>query len=84
MKQEKGYIFLYTVKDLKEYLEGISDDVLLESNDTDCDGYDVCENSFINPSCTINSMNEVTHLALGHLEFEIYKYNKKIYKEYFC
>ena len=72
MERKHGYTFLYTVKDLKEYLKNVDDDMKLVSCDADIGGYDVITHHFINPTKHKN------YLYLGHEECNAYeKYSRK-------
>ena len=67
MGKDGEYIFLHTVKDLKEFLKDIPDDVTLSSCDADIGGYDVCTHTFVNPHF------HDTNLSFGHDEYRAYE-----------
>jgi len=77
MITEDGYTFLYTVKDLKEYLCDIPDDTKLKAIDADIGGYDCIEHPFINP------VHKDDCLYLGHEENNAWENNQDIYDKYF-
>ena len=77
MEKAADYIFLYTVKDLMEYLKGIPENTPLASRDFDLGGYDVSTHDFVNP------YYEDGKLILGHHEYTAWHNNKDIYEKYF-
>ena len=77
MVEEKGYTFLYTVGELKEYIKNLDDNMKLGSSDADVGGYDVCNHSFINP------VIGTERLYLGHEECVAYEDDRGIYEKHF-
>ena len=75
--RDNGFVFLYTVGDLKEYLKGIDNDTELNVRDGDIDGREIEDQSFINPL-----LNEGV-LYLGHDAYTAYEENTAIYNKYF-